>query len=1397
MKLSLFRLRILVLVGWIVLVGSVYFVKDHRVGSVLSASSPWAQTDWSGGTASGTVNSTVTTYESESSIDTATSGQFSLDTASGWYNASWSYRRKITFDNTTANLGVTSEALTDFPVLVKLTSSNIDYSNTKDAGEDIRFTDSDGTTALSYEIEKWDESGTSYIWVKVPSIDINSNTDYIYAYYGNPGASDGQSANSVWDSNYLGVWHNSDSSSTTVQDSTGNNKDGTKQSSNQPNYTANGQIAGAQTFTQGQSRISTSINDTLNDFSVEIWFKDDGTTTQYERLADKSYINCFWFGRNSNSSNSWGGGVMEASDPFGVFVTLTDGQWHRISSVRSGTTHYVYGDGGTVNSNTVSGTACNTTNFGIGGWGDGSSSGQWFGGTIDEVRISNVARSAAWISASYHSETDDFNTFGSAESKYTSSGTLTSNIFDSGVAMDWGLLTYSSSGSGTTAVKVRTGNNSNLSDATSWGSCTAITSGTDISTNNCVNDGDRYIQYLVTLQSSGASTPIFEDINIAFVPSDSVPPDVNASLFEISGLAQSGDWYKDEATITWSEGSDDDDGNGLLGYCISLDEADQGSSHGLNPQNVAGVLTGKDDGVSQNYCPFIVRGNSFDISTIPSLNLVSGKEYFFSIKAVDLAGNIYTGIDETWKDVISFRYDNTPPTAPFYISLPANFLSSKDVVITWPVGVGGADDLDSGVAGLQYRIGESGIWYGDLHTGTQDINDLLVNDGSYVTDETYDYPVLLEGNNLVYFRAIDNVGNTTSSENYVKGVIKLNTVAPSPVRNLSVSPTNSETNAYSFEWDLPVTYTGSSSGMTYCYAINTIPSESTCTFTQAGVTQLSADAFATQPGTNTMYIVARDEAGNINYATYSEPGASVSFTYSGTAPGIPQNLDVADISVKSTANWRLVLSWDKPTNVGAGISYYNIYRSITNTSCSGGLSGFSKIGSSTSTSYIDPDLEQKNYYYCIKACDSANNCSASSGTIGKLPTGKYTTPAELLSAPEVVSFTTRKAVISWVTDRVSDSSIEYGTKSGEYFTEEVSNSTQLANHTISLNNLQPGTTYYYRAKWTDIDGNTGVSEEKTFATLPPPQVVEVKTSDIRTNSAQIIFTVKSATSVDILYGQSTSYGGVESILTSSSESQYIIRLNNLVEDSMYNYKFILQDVEGNDYDSIENHRFTTLPFPSIQNIQIEEVKNTAQPTVNILWSSNIPVSTILKYYPLDNPEQKRDQIDLELKIDHNMEIVGLNANTKYGLIVSGRDALGNEAVSDEYQFTTDEDSRPPVISNIKVETRMSTDGASLNQAQLIVSWDTDEAATSQVEYGEGSTGEYTQKTLVDDNASFNHLIIINNLRPSSVYHLRVLSKDSVGNEAVGRNIVTISAQLSENPLDIIISRLTEAFGFIR
>jgi uncharacterized protein YegJ (DUF2314 family) len=64
-----------------------------------------------------------------------------------------------------------------------------------------------------------------------------------------------------------------------------------------------------------------------------------------------------------------------------------------------------------------------------------------------------------------------------------------------------------------------------MTGAPAFSSCDAITSGTDISTNNCVTDYHRYVQYLLTLSTSApASTPIFTSFSLAFSAFDTTGP---------------------------------------------------------------------------------------------------------------------------------------------------------------------------------------------------------------------------------------------------------------------------------------------------------------------------------------------------------------------------------------------------------------------------------------------------------------------------------------------------------------------------------------------------------------------------------------------------------------------------------------------------------------------------------------------------------------------------------------------------------------------------------------------------------------------------------------------------------------------------------------------------------
>ena len=132
----------------------------------------------------------------------------------GWLDG-WQHRRSIT-----VNTGQVEADLTNFPVLVRLTAGQFDFALAAPDGRDVRFTDSDGTTALDFERESHDASaGAAAYWVRHPLLSPASNTTF-YLYYGNAGATDGAAPAAVWDAAHVGVWHLQGTNGVTQTDST-------------------------------------------------------------------------------------------------------------------------------------------------------------------------------------------------------------------------------------------------------------------------------------------------------------------------------------------------------------------------------------------------------------------------------------------------------------------------------------------------------------------------------------------------------------------------------------------------------------------------------------------------------------------------------------------------------------------------------------------------------------------------------------------------------------------------------------------------------------------------------------------------------------------------------------------------------------------------------------------------------------------------------------------------------------------------------------------------------------------------------------------------------------------------------------------------------------------------
>ena len=338
-----------------------------------------------------------------------------------WFDDSWQVRQLITINNSSRN-----ENLIDFPVLVTLDSSRINYSRTHGNGDDLRFVDRNGQE-LAYEIESWNPSGRSYVWVKIPQIDANSGTDAIWMYYDNATASAGQNPDAVWTNGYVGVWHLSDalSGNSTITDSTANGQDGV--ATNLDGTDRISGVAGSALEFNGTSeyiRIASSVNAALaingTELTLEAWAQRNADSTDWMTLigrqlgtgASDSYSLAQVGGSSANTNFAAAGNASQAN-------ALPLNEWRYLSGVRTGTTASLYNNGVlTAQATGLTGPISSDANdLLIGGQENGADNtiNQLFTGYLDEIRISNVARSASWTDAQYASMTGSLLDYGSVQ----------------------------------------------------------------------------------------------------------------------------------------------------------------------------------------------------------------------------------------------------------------------------------------------------------------------------------------------------------------------------------------------------------------------------------------------------------------------------------------------------------------------------------------------------------------------------------------------------------------------------------------------------------------------------------------------------------------------------------------------------------------------------------------------------------------------------------------------------------------------------------------------------------------------------------------------------------------------------------------------------------------------
>ena len=818
------------------------------------------------------------------------------------------------------------------------------------------------------------------------------------------------------------------------------------------------------------------------------------------------------------------------------------------------------------------------------------------------------------------------------------------------------------------------------------------------------------------------------------------------------------EWPAAEAVGGAHDTSDYGDPSGVAGYYSYF-----GTSCGVggaDPALTRGVLSDTGGGLHYSATTNV---------TVPDLSTNNGT-YCLRMKSKDVAGNI----SSTYEAFAAYKYDTTPPNAPSYIAAnPAGYTATNSFSFSWPAVSDQASTPMSGLAGYQYERGAGS------------------GDGWSVTQVGTSVPAITaykDGENIFLVRSVDNAGNYSST---VQTTYYYSANAPkwSKPTDLTAIPAINDVNSFAFSWTAP---SHPQAIVDYGYSINAYPTNLNLTWTGSSSTSLTAGPYATIQGENTFYIIAKDEGGN--YALDADNVDSVVFNCQTAAPPIPVSVSVTDSSNRAIDLWALTLKW----SAGAGqdpttFNHYSVLRSTNGVD-------FSEFATTASTAYIDATglNNTTTYYYRIKAVDNAGAVSAASGIVSKIPTGKYITPPLTVSGPDVV-IKASEATVSWVSSRISTSSIRFGTSEGDLSRSQI-DPVAKTSHSITVVGLNPGTKYYYQVQsldeYRDYSSESAYSSTYSFTTLFAPSIANVSVSNLTLTTADISFETSTPANLALNFGTSASYGNSIAETAGSYTTNHSIKLSNLVHTTRYHFQITGADIDGNALSS-DDYVFDTLPMPVISAIQFQLDFSGPAPVMIITWTTNVPTTSSVKYAPASASDVVTfEENQSELVIQHKVSLSNLKDNTEYRLVISGTDQFGNTVTSDEQIFKTKMDTRSPNISDIVIETSNVGLGKT-DSVQIAVSWKTDEPATSQVEYDEGLSGDtYTKKTQEDKTLTIAHLVIVSGLKPGSPYHLRVVSADEAQNVANSPDNTVISGAVPKSILQLILQILNQIFGWI-
>jgi hypothetical protein len=469
--------------------------------------------------------------------------------------------------------------------------------------------------------------------------------------------------------------------------------------------------------------------------------------------------------------------------------------------------------------------------------------------------------------------------------------------------------------------------------------------------------------------------------------------------------------------------------------------------------------------------------------------------------------------------------------------------------------------------------------------------------------------------------------------------------------------------------------------------------------------------------------------------------------------------------------------------------------------------------------------------------------------IGFLP---HLTVAQSLTTPPTISnvqvsdVTDRKMIITWETDKDADSTVNYSLQPDLGIVRIPV--TDRRSHSVTLDNLESGRTYYFRVISADSNGNQGISADYKVEMTENPQTESESTSESTTQSTtvqEIVEQINEITQVEQLieiqkelikavkgitedltiigpptvipetttalvkwttdreadgtveFSASRNFNGGGYAFSQNSTggptTEHEIRLIGLEPFTDYSFKVVSTDSLGITGESRSFTFKTKASLPEIRNLRVVKVEENA---ATLAWDTTVPAKALIEYQ--DQTTGAQNSVGRPtLATSHQMRLADLTLGTRYVAFVISENGGGDRVRSQPIQFITVRDIASPIISNVTNESTLFP--GSESRIQTIIEWITDEPASCVMTYREGVAGGTEPTVREKDSIEYNtkHVEVVVDFAPATVYQFWLNCTDEAKNTVQSENFVLFTPIQEKNIIDLILENFQSTFGWIK